>query len=258
MSRKLILFGLCLLAVFSSSNSFAASQAKPNIVFFLADDLGYGDIGCFGQTKIKTPNIDRLAAEGMKFTQHYSGNAVCAPSRCVLMTGKHPGHAYIRNNREAKPEGQFPVTADTVTLAKLLQGQGYKTGAFGKWGLGGPGSTGEPLKQGFDRFYGYNCQRVAHNYYPPHLWDNDQKVLLKNPLFEAHQKLPENADPNKTETYAGFTGKEYAPDLIGEQALKFIRENKDRPFYLYYPTTVPHLALQVPEDSLAEYQGKFS
>ncbi len=257
MSRKLILFGLCLLAVFSGFNSFAASKAKPNIVFFLADDLGYGDIGCFGQTKIKTPNIDRLAAEGMKLTQHYSGNAVCAPSRCVLMTGKHPGHAYIRNNREAKPEGQFPVTAETVMLAKLLQGQGYKTGAFGKWGLGGPGSTGEPLKQGFDRFYGYNCQRVAHNYYPPHLWDNEQKVLLKNPLFEAHQKLPENADPNKAESYAGFTGKEYAPDLIGEQALKFIRANKDRPFYLYYPTTVPHLALQVPEDSLAEYRGKF-
>ena len=257
MPRIFLRLGLCLLLTFAGQFSHAAAKGKPNIVFFLADDLGYGDLGCFGQTKIKTPNLDRLASEGMKLTQHYSGNAVCAPSRCVLMTGKHPGHAYIRNNREAKPEGQFPIPADTVTLAKLLQGQGYKTGAFGKWGLGGPDSAGQPLKQGFDRFYGYNCQRVAHNYYPPHLWDNDQKVMLDNPLFDAHQKLPANVDVNKAASYAGFTGKAYAPDLIGEQALKFVRENKDKPFFLYYPTTVPHLALQVPEDSLKEYIGKF-
>jgi arylsulfatase A-like enzyme len=156
-----------------------------------------------------------------------------------------------------KPEGQFPIPAETVTLPKLLAAQGYVTGAFGKWGLGGPGSTGDPLKQGFARFFGYNCQRVAHNYYPTYLWDNDKRVALNNPDFDAHQKFPADADPKDPKSFERYIGKEYAPDLIGEQALKFIRENKDHPFFLYVPTTVPHLALQVPEDSLAEYLGKF-
>ncbi|NWG13843.1 MAG: arylsulfatase [Acidobacteria bacterium] len=230
---------------------------QPNIIFLLADDLGYAELGCYGQTKIRTPNIDRLAAEGMRFTQHYSGNAVCAPSRCVLMTGMHPGHAFVRNNREVKPEGQWPIPSDTVTLAKLLKSRGYTTGAFGKWGLGGPGSTGDPLKQGIDRFYGYNCQRVAHNYYPTHLWDDARRVKLNNPEFSAHQKLPENADPKDPRSYVAYSGADYAPDLITEQALRFIRDNRDRPFFLYYPTTVPHLALQVPEESLREYLGKW-
>jgi arylsulfatase len=243
-----------------------AAAQPPNIIFILCDDLGYGDVGCFGQKKIRTPNVDRLAAEGMRFTQHYAGNAVCAPSRCVLMTGKHPGHAFIRDNREAKPEGQFPIPLDTVTLAKLLKQRGYATGAFGKWGLGGPGSSGDPNKQGFDRFYGYNCQRVAHNYYPDHLWDNDRRVTLDNPVFAAHQKLPAGADPKDPKSYAGYTGKQYAPDLIAEQAREFIRANASdpstgsgqaKPFFLYFPTTVPHLALQVPEDSLAEYVGQW-
>ncbi|MBM3837043.1 MAG: arylsulfatase [Verrucomicrobia bacterium] len=239
------------------ASAAAPTARKPSIIFILADDLGYGDLGCFGQKKIRTPNIDRLAAEGMRFTQHYSGNAVCAPSRCVLMTGKHPGHAFIRDNRGVKPEGQYPIPADTVTLGKLLQEQGYVTGAFGKWGLGGPGSTGEPLKQGIDRFFGYNCQSIAHNYYPTSLWDNARRVMLNNPAFSAHQKFPADADPRDPASYTRYTGKDYAPDLIGDQALRFIRENKDRPFFLYYPTTVPHLALQVPEDSLAEYAGQF-
>jgi arylsulfatase A len=230
---------------------------KPNFVFIVADDLGYGDLGSYGQKKIRTPNLDRMAAEGMRFTQHYSGNAVCAPSRCVLMTGLHPGHAFIRNNREVKPEGQHPIPGDTITLPKLLKGQGYVTGAFGKWGLGGPGSTGEPLKQGIDRFYGYNCQRRAHNYYPTNLWDNDRRVPLSNPDFAVPQKLPANADANDANSYAGYAGKDYAPDLIADQARQFIRQNKDRPFFLYFPTTVPHLALQVPEDSVAEYIGKW-
>ncbi|MHB1034817.1 MAG: arylsulfatase [Pirellulales bacterium] len=230
---------------------------RPNIVFIVADDLGYGDLGCFGQKKIRTPNLDRLAAEGMRFTQHYSGSAVCAPSRCVLMTGKHGGHAFIRDNRELKPEGQFPIPAGTVTLAKLLHEQGYATGGFGKWGLGGPGTEGEPLRQGFDRFFGYNCQRVAHNYYPTYLWSDRQRVPLDNPAFDAHQKLPAGADPANPASYAGYTGRDYAPDLIMEQARQFVRQHKDRPFFLYMPTTVPHLALQVPEDSLAEYRGKW-
>lgn len=235
----------------------AHAARKPNLVFLLADDLGYGDVGCFGQQKIRTPNIDRLAKEGMRFTQHYSGNAVCAPSRCVLMTGKHPGHAFIRDNRSTPPEGQYPIPPETITLAELLHDQGYACGGFGKWGLGGPKSTGEPFKQGFDRFFGYNCQGVAHNFYPTYLWDNDRKVPLNNPQFAAHQKFPAGLDAQDPSNYTKYCGKEYAPDLITEQALAFVKSNKDRPFFLYYPTTVPHLALQVPEDSLSEYLGKF-
>ncbi len=252
--------GIWSLVVFSSllfgALSFGADR-PPNIIFILADDLGYGDIGAFGQKKIRTPNLDRMAAEGMRFTQHYSGNAVCAPSRCVLLTGKHPGHAFIRDNKEMKPEGQAPIPANTVTLAKLLREQGYATAAMGKWGLGFPGSTGEPMKQGFDRFFGYNCQAVAHNYYPTSLWDNDKRIVLNNPAFSAHQKFPTNADPTDEKVYAQYRGNVYAPDLIGEQALKFIRDERTRPFFLYFATTVPHLALQVPEDALVEYRGKF-
>jgi arylsulfatase A len=237
------------------SHSFAAE--RPNIIFILADDLGYGDLGCYGQTKIRTPTLDRLAKDGLRLTRHYSGNAVCAPSRCVLMTGRHPGHAFIRDNRELKPEGQFPIPAGTVTLAKLLQANGYATGAFGKWGLGGPGSPGEPLKQGFDRFFGYNCQRVAHNYYPPHLWDNGTKKMLRNAGFPANDKFQPGEDPAKPESYARFSDKDYAPDLIAEQVLAFVDSNKDKPFFLFWPTTVPHLALQVPGDSQKEYAGQW-
>jgi arylsulfatase A len=238
----------------------AAPTPKPNIVFILADDLGYGDLSCYGQQKFKTPNIDRLAVEGMKFTAHYAGNNVCAPSRCVLMSGKHPGHAYIRNNRggiSEGREGQEPVPPGELTLPLTLQRLGYATGGFGKWGLGPVGSTGDPNRQGFDRFFGYNCQAVAHNYYPTHLWSNDTRIALNNPDFSPRQKLPPDANLNSPATYAKFTGREYAPDLIGEAALQFIRENHRRPFFLYYPTTVPHLALQVPEDSLREFEGKF-
>jgi arylsulfatase A-like enzyme len=261
------LLGACLLA-FSTAESAGAAR-KPNVIFILADDLGYGDIGPFGQKLIRTPNLDRWAAEGMKLTQHYSGNAVCAPSRCVLMTGKHPGHAFIRNNRQAdnaknlskmgKPEfeGQFPIPDGVVTMAELFQKLGYRTGGFGKWGLGGPGSTGEPLKQGFDRWFGYNCQGVAHNFYPTYLWDNDKAISLRNPPFSAHDTLRSDEDPAKPESYKRFQGTEYSADLIAEQVLRFVRDNKDRPFFLYWPTTVPHLALQVPEDSLQEYLGKW-
>jgi len=237
----------------------APAADKPNIIFILADDLGYGDLGCYGQKKIRTPNIDQLAADGMRLTNHYAGSNVCAPSRCALMTGKHPGHGYIRDNRQAKdfPEGQEPVPAATLRLPPLLKERGYTLGGFGKWGLGPVGSSGDPLKQGFDRWFGYNCQAVAHNYYPTHLWDNDKQVKLNNPKFSAHQKLPADADPKDPASYAGYAGKDYAPDLIGEKALDFVRANKDRPFVLYFATTVPHLALQVPEDSLKEYAGKF-
>ncbi len=235
-----------------------ASATKPNIVFILADDLGYGDLGCFGQKKIRTPNLDKLAAEGMRFTQHYSGNAVCAPSRCVLMTGKHPGHAFIRNNRSTEPEGQYPIPAETVTLGKVLQAQGYVTGAFGKWGLGGPDSEGRPLRQGIYRFFGYNCQGVAHSFYPASLWDDEKLFPLNNPAISAHQpKLADGVDPNDPKSYAGYSGQVYSADVIAEQALKFVRDNKARPFFLYVPTTIPHLALQAPEDAIKEYDGAF-
>jgi len=214
----------------------AAQDRKPNIVFILADDLGWGELGSYGQKKIRTPRLDRMAAEGMRFTQFYSGNAVCAPSRCVIMTGKHPGHATIRANREVQPEGQHPIPDATRTIAEALREKGYATGAFGKWGLGPPGSEGDPIRQGFDAFYGYNCQREAHNFYPRHLWKNDRKVML-----EGNDR--------------GLTGKQYSHDLIEQEALGFVRAHKDRPFFLYVPFTIPHVAMQVPEDSLAEYKG---
>jgi arylsulfatase A len=232
----------------------AQSGRRPNIVFILADDLGYRELGCFGQTLIKTPNLDRLAQQGMRFTQHYSGNAVCAPSRCVLLTGKHPGHAYVRDNGSTPPEGQEPIPADEVTLAELLKEQGYVTGAFGKWGLGGPGSTGEPLKQGVDRFFGYLCQSKAHTYYPESLWDNDRVFPLKNhPAVAGHGSLAPGADPLNPQSYAPFKGEDYAPDRINQQALRFIRDHKNQPFFLYYPTIIPHVALQVPDEDLKPY-----
>ncbi len=218
--------------------SAASAAEKPNIVFILADDLGVFDLGCYGQQKIRTPSIDKLAADGMRFTQFYTGNAVCAPSRCCLMTGKHAGHAFVRNNRSVKPEGQWPIPADTVTVAKLLKASGYATGAGGKWGLGNMESTGNPLKQGFDMFFGYNCQGHAHNYYTSWLWKNDKKIQLEG-----------NND--------GDTGKTFSHDLIEAECLSFIKANKDKPFFLYVPFTIPHLALQVPEDSLNEYKGKW-
>jgi arylsulfatase len=224
-----------------------ANRKGPNIVYLIADDLGYAEVGCYGQKKIKTPNIDKLASQGMKFTQHYSGNPVCAPSRCVLMTGKHSGHAQVRGNKQVGGKegwklgstigGQWPLKAGTVTVAKILKDAGYRTGAFGKWGLGRVGTTGEPSKQGFDLFFGYNCQRQAHTYYPNHLWRDDKVEWI-----EANKDGKEGA---------------YSHDLIANEALKFVKANKDRPFFLYVPFTIPHVALQVPEDSLAEYKGKW-
>ena len=159
-------------------------SSKLNFIYILADDLGYGDLGCYGQETIKTPNIDRLAQEGMKFTQHYAGSTVCAPSRCCLMTGYHTGHAYIRGNSEVKPMGQRPIPADSITMPKLLKEQGYRTGLVGKWGLGGPDSEGHPNKQGFDHFFGYLCQRHAHNYYPEFLFRNETRVVLEGNRVE--------------------------------------------------------------------------
>ncbi len=215
--------GLMLASLLLIAGTNLVAADKPNVIFILADDLGYGDLGCFGQKLIQTPHIDRLAAEGMRFTQAYAGATVCAPSRCSLMTGLHNGHAPVRGNREHKPEGQFPMPAETVTVAHMLKKAGYRTGIIGKWGLGYPGSVSTPEKMGFDYFFGYNCQREAHEYYPQHLWRNTEKVMLN--------------------------GKKYSHDLLAEEALTFVRESSGKadPFFLYLALTIPHQKLQVPD-----------
>ena len=199
------------------------NERPPNVIFIMADDLGVAEVGCFGQKRIKTPNIDCLAAEGMRFTQAYCGTSVCAPSRCALMTGLHLGHTHIRANRELKPEGQEPLPTGTFTVGHLFQKAGYATTCIGKWGLGGPGSTGEPNRQGFDYFFGYLCQAKAHEYYPRYLWRNTNRVELD--------------------------GKTYSHDLMAQEALEFVTKNKEKPFFLYLPFTIPHAKLQVPTDA---------
>ncbi len=231
---------------------------RPNIVVFLCDDLGSGDLSCLGSRDIKTPEIDALFARGTRLSRHWAGSAVCAPSRCVLLTGRHPGHAVVRSNREAKPEGQASMPAGTATLASLLRDAGYATGCFGKWGLGAPGSPSEPLACGFERFFGYNCQREAHGYYPQQLWSDRERIAIDNPPVPRGGTV--SADPPPTDAaFASFSGTTYSADLIAEQHLAFVRANAARPFFLYVPTTVPHLALQVPDDepSLAGYRDHF-
>ena len=231
---------LAVMSAFTACQSPEKKQVettKPNIVYILADDLGYGDLSCYGQQKFSTPNIDKLASRGMIFTQHYAGCTVCAPSRSSLMTGLDTGHTPIRGNKGWKPEGQSPMPAESFTLAEMFKNAGYTTGAFGKWGLGFIDTEGDPNKQGFDVFYGYNCQTLAHNYYPDHLWNNNEKVVL--------------------EGNGGDQFGQYAPELIHERALQFIETNKDKPFFLFYPTTIPHAELLLPDENLAEFRGKY-
>lgn len=233
---------LLLLAIGCSSTADQSSEAdtslqQPNIIFILADDLGYGDLSCFGQTLFETPNIDRLAAEGMRFTQHYSGSTVCAPSRSALMTGLHTGHTFIRGNQEVKPEGQYPLPDSIYTLAEMMQEQGYTTGAYGKWGLGFPGSEGDPNQQGFDEFYGYNCQRLAHHYYPRYLWHNQEKVVLRG-----------NEGKGKAV---------YAPDLLHQETLAFLDAHPKDPFFLFVASPVPHAELITPDSVMDQFRGKF-
>jgi arylsulfatase len=248
-------------------------STRPNIIFILADDLGYNELGCYGQEKIETPNIDSLAKQGVRFTQHYSGSPVCAPSRCVLMTGKHTGHAHVRSNDEwrergevwdfakavedPKLEGQRPIPADTITVGKLLQAAGYRTACIGKWGLGAPFTEGVPNRQGFDFFFGYNCQRQAHTYYPKHLWKNEEKVWLDNELVVPNTKLDEGADPNDPSSYAKFNLKEYSPALMLEEALGFIERSREQPFFLYFASPIPHNPLQAPSRWVDYYREEF-
>ena len=239
--RAFLLRALALFAVGLGSQFQAVAEetARPNIVLIMADDLGYAELGCYGQKKITTPHIDQLAAEGMRFSQFYTGSPVCGPARCTLMTGMHAGHAFIRSNHEIgtweSSCGQLPLPKSTVTLATLFQQAGYATGAFGKWGLGAVGSTGDPLQNGFGQFFGYNCQRHAHNLYPRFLIDNDKHRVLEG---------------NTRST----TGEQFAPQVIADEMLKFVRKNKDQPFFLYYPMVLPHLALQAPEEDVARYR----
>ncbi len=228
---KRIALGLIFTAV------LAAKAAPPNIIYILADDLGWGDLSCLGQEHFETPNIDALKAKGMFFTDHYSGSTVCAPSRSALMTGQHTGHTFVRGNKEVMPEGQHPIPDEVVLLPEMLKEAGYVSGAFGKWGLGYPGSEGDPMKQGFDVFYGYNCQRLGHHYYPYHLWDNDKMVVL---------------DGN-----AGTAKGQYGPALIHEKTLQFIEDHKDGPFFAYVASIIPHAELAAPEAYMKKFSGKF-
>lgn len=229
-------------------------SCPPNVLFILADDLGYQELGCYGQRLIKTPKIDGLAEQGMRLTRHYAGNAVCAPSRCVLLTGKHPGHAFIRDNRSTPPEGQLAIPDGELTIAEVLKTAGFTTGIYGKWGLGGPDSTGAPLRQGFDYFFGYNCQAHAHSYYPSYLWDNTNRIPLRNvPPVPGHAGLAKNADPNNPHSYTKFKGSDYAPDRINSAAIDFLKTNRQRPFFLYYASTLPHVALHIPDEELEPY-----
>ena len=242
MNRKFLYGGTLLAgcAAAGGANAQPAAQtpdrasARPNIVFILADDLGYGDLGCYGQQRFATPNIDAIAQSGMRFTQCYSGTTVSAPSRSCLLTGQHSGHTAVRGNIEVEPEGQFPLPDGASEMFLNLKDAGYTVGVFGKWGLGFVGTSGDPMRQGVDRFYGYNCQLLAHSYYPDHLWDDSQRVELTDNVPE----IP----------YGKGT---YAPDLIHAEALKFIGSRKPgEPFMLFYPTTLPHAELIVPEDDI--------
>ncbi len=216
------------LTAFASDVGKHTSTRRPNIILVLADDLGYGDLSCYGQKRFTTPNIDRLASEGMRFTQVYAGSTVCAPSRCALMTGFHTGHALVRGNHGG---GGIPLRPQDITVAEILKQANYATGAFGKWGLGVVGTTGHPNKKGFDEWFGYLDQAHAHFYYADHLFKNSEKISLD--------------------------GTQYSHDLIVDAALEFIKKNKGGPFFLYLSPTIPHASLEVPDDSLKKYLGTY-
>ncbi|MFT3750148.1 MAG: sulfatase-like hydrolase/transferase [Agriterribacter sp.] len=270
-NKKNIRLAFLLFAASFCTNAFA-QQKKPNIVYILADDLGYGDIGVMGQTKIETPNIDKLADNGLLFKNYYAF-PVCAPSRYLFLTGKHSGRAYIRGNdewvargdvwdmkaMEANPflEGQLPIPDSTITISRLLKKSGYTTGVIGKWGLGAPYTAGAPNNQGFDYFFGYNCQRMAHTYYPAHLWENEYRIPLRNKVQPAHIKFPEGEDSLNPANYKVYAQLDYAPDLMINAALRFINNNKSKPFFLCYTTTLPHVALQAPQKWVDYYHKKF-
>lgn len=258
--------------LFASCQEADSTPQKPNIIYILADDLGRAELGCYGQEKIETPNIDRLAREGMLFTNHYSGQAVSGPSRCALFTGLHMGHAYIRGNDEGNErgevwnykkvvadstlEGQRPLPDNTVTIPRKMKEAGYTTACVGKWGLGYPNSESTPNKMGFDFFYGYNCQRQAHTYYPPFLYRNEHREYLDNKVLIPGTRLDKGADPYDEKSYAQFTDKEYAPDLMFRELMGFVDRAKEQPFVLFWTTPVPHVPLQAPRKWVDYYRQK--
>ncbi len=265
---------LFIFSCISCSNPGNKTDSQPpNIIFILADDLGYGELGCYGQQKIETPNIDKLAKSGMKFSQHYSGAPVCAPARCVLLTGKHSGHSYIRGNDEWETrgdvwnyyamlsdstlEGQSPLPSKTNTIAKVLKKAGYTTGMVGKWGLGAPQTESIPTKMGFDYFIGYNCQRQAHTYFPVHLYLNDSRLYLDNDTVAPNTKLSKESNPENEDSYSNFTLTDYAPDIMFDGMINFVEENKDNPFFLYWATPLPHVPIQAPKKWIDHYRLKF-
>lgn len=263
---KYLLSFFVFVAIFSSSSVAQSSprkadKSKPNIIYIYADDLGYAELGSYGQQKIKTPNLDRMAAEGLRFTQHYTSTPVCAPARTMLMTGKHGGHSYIRGNyelggfKDEEEGGQMPLPEGTFTVPKMLKNTGYTTGMMGKWGMGMPGTTGTPLKQGFDYYYSVLDQKQAHNFYPTHLWENDVWTKLNNPVINVHKRL--NPEKATDEDFEYYKGKDYGPEKMLEKALWFIDENKEKPFFLYFPSPIPHASLQVPDEYVKKYIGQF-
>ncbi len=221
---------LCLIV----AGSVVAAQDRPNLIWIMADDLGYGDLGCYGQQVIATPNLDRMAREGIRFSQFYAGATVCAPSRSVLMTGQHHGHTRVRGNAGAKNPTAQALRAEDVTVAKLLQTAGYRTALVGKWGLGdvGPAETGLPRKQGFDEFFGFLNQSHAHNHYPDFLWRNEQRETLPNQIVPVGNAGAGYATPDGA--------KVYADDLFADEAIRFVRDNQNRPFFLYWSMVIPH------------------
>jgi arylsulfatase len=246
---------------------------KPNIIYILADDLGYAEVGAYGQKKIETPNIDALAKGGMLFTQHYTSAPVCAPARHMLLTGKHAGHAYIRSNSEWKErgdvwdhyamakdstlEGQGPMPESTITMADRLKEIGYTTGIVGKWGLGAPHTKSVPNDMGFDFFYGYNCQRQAHTYNPVFLYKNRNRVHFANDTIPPGTKLDPGADPNDAKSYTQFDQQYYSPDLMFKEMTDFVDRSKEQPFFLYWASPIPHVALQAPKRWVDYYSAKF-
>lgn len=256
--KQLLLLALLVPLASTTAELRAAEKPPLNVVFILADDLGWGELGCYGQKKIPTPHLDRLAGEGMRFTQFYSGAPVCAPSRCVLMTGKHLGHAEVRGNFRVAAkfpqfdEGQYPISESARTFAQVFQEVGYATGAMGKWGLGPVGSSGEPNKKGFDLFFGYNCQGVAHSFYPPHLWRNADKIVINVKPIPGHAKQP--TGEVKLEDWIG---ENYAPTLMIAEAEKFIADHRAEQFLLYLSFTEPHVAMHPPRESVERFPAEW-
>ena len=245
-----------------SNTRDAPQSSRPNIVIILADDLGYGDIEPYGQSKAQTPYLNELAKEGLKFTQHYAGSTVCAPSRAAMLTGRDTGTGLIRGNKDFGDStdegelGQLPLAAGTSTLATMLKGVGYETAMIGKWGLGGAGTTGDPNNQGFDYAFGALDQMQAHNYYPTHLWENGTRFPLRNSFFSPH--VPRNAPSKAEDIYTKWQGLDYAPDRLIGKAEDFIEDNAGkRPFFLFYTPALPHAALQIPYPLVARYDGRF-